>query len=493
MKKVLIANRGEIACRIIKTCREMGLATVAVASDVDSRAAHVLDADEFRLIGPGPASESYLRAARIIDVAQETGADAIHPGFGFLSENAGFARGVKDAGLVFIGPDAGVIETMGSKMESKRLMAAAGVPVVPGYHGEEQGSGLLLRQARKIGFPVLIKASAGGGGKGMRAVFEPNRFLEELESAKREARSAFGDDTVLLEKYLERPRHIEFQVFGDTHGGLVHLFERECSIQRRHQKILEETPSTALDAATRARMAKAALTAARTVSYSNAGTVEFMLDADGSFYFLEMNTRLQVEHPITEMITGLDLVRWQIMVARGERLPLEQSQITARGHALEVRVYAEDPEHDFLPQTGSLVRYREPRGLGVRVDSGIREGDEVSIFYDPMLAKLITWAANREDARRKMENALMEFCVHGVKTNLSFLSAIVTEPHFIRGETFTDYLHRHRPGFEASAELLDIALALTVTAGSASSAAAAAAHGSLRDPWDHLNGWRMNG
>ncbi len=490
MKKVLIANRGEIACRIIKTCREMGLATVAVASEPDRNAPHAREADEYRVIGPGPVTDSYLQAGKIIEVALETGADAIHPGFGFLSENAAFARAVSDAGLVFIGPAAEVIQAMGSKMESKRLMAAAGVPVVPGYHGEEQDADSLAKRAEEIGFPVLIKASAGGGGKGMRAVYEPGRFREELGAAKREARAAFGDDSVLLEKYLERPRHIEFQVFGDQRGNLVHLYERECSIQRRHQKILEETPSTALDGPLRARMAEAALAAAGAVNYSNAGTVEFMLDTDGSFYFLEMNTRLQVEHPVTEMLTGLDLVRWQIMVARGEPLPMKQSQITARGHALEVRVYAEDPQHGFLPQTGRLIRYQEPEGLGVRVDSGVAEGDEVSIFYDPMLAKLITWAMTREDAIHKMEHALMAYCIHGVKTNLSFLKAIVTEAHFQRGETYTDYLKNHMPASEPSRELVETALALTAAAGAAPGSEPMAVSRS-QDPWDCLNGWRM--
>ncbi len=489
MKKILIANRGEIAVRVIRTCREMGIVTMAIASDADENTLHAELADECYPIGPAPVSESYLRGEKIIDIAREHGADAIHPGFGFLSENADFARAVKEAGLIFIGPDPDVIEIMGSKQKSKRLMIEAGVPTVPGYTGDNQDSDHLMEEARKIGFPVLIKASAGGGGKGMRIVESSGQFLDELETARREAKSAFGDDTVLLEKYLTRPRHIEFQVFGDNHGNVVHLFERECSIQRRHQKILEETPSTALDEALRAKMAAAAVAAAKSSKYSNAGTVEFMLDEDGSFYFLEMNTRLQVEHPITEMLTGLDLVRWQILVALGRPLPLKQEEIIPRGHSIEVRVYAEDPQKNFFPQTGKIIRYIEPEGLGLRIDSGIRQGDKVSIFYDPMLAKLITWGATREEACQKMSNALEEYCVHGVKTNIAFLKDIIGEPHFLKGETTTDYLSRHFKEFKEPDDQVDWALALTAMAASGVENSHQTAKRSI-DPWESLSSWR---
>jgi len=489
MKKILIANRGEIAVRIIRTCREMGIVTMAVASDADAQSLHAELADECYLIGPAPVSESYLRGDKIIEIALQHGADAIHPGFGFLSENAGFARAVKDAGLIFIGPEPNVIETMGSKQKSKRLMIQAGVPTVPGYTGDRQDGEHLLEEAKKIGFPVLIKASAGGGGKGMRIVHSADRFIEELETARREAKSAFGDDVVLLEKYLTRPRHIEFQVFGDSHGNVVHLFERECSIQRRHQKILEETPSTAMTPQLRKAMGQAAVAAATSSGYTNAGTVEFMLDEDGSFYFLEMNTRLQVEHPITEMLTGLDLVRWQILVALGRPLPCKQEEITARGHSIEVRVYAEDPQRNFFPQTGRIVRYIEPEGLGLRIDSGIREGDEISIFYDPMVSKLIAWGATREEACQKLSNALEEYCVHGVKTNMAFLKAIIGEPHFIKGDIATDYLEKHFKEFSEPDELVDWALALTAMAGTGMSQKQSTV-ARVVDPWERLSSWR---
>ena len=489
MKKLLIANRGEIAVRIIKTCREMGIATVAVASEADAKSLHASMADECHIIGPAPVGESYLRGDKIIEVAQKTGAEAIHPGFGFLSENAGFARQVRDAKLIFVGPEPEVIEAMGSKQKSKRLMQKAGVPTVPGYTGDNQDAEFLKAEAEKIGYPVLIKASAGGGGKGMRVVRQASAFQDELDTAKREAKSAFGDDTMLLEKYLTKPRHVEFQVFGDTHGNVVHLYERECSIQRRHQKILEETPCTALTPQIRAKMAEAAVAAAASVNYSNAGTVEFMLDEDGSFYFLEMNTRLQVEHPITEMLTGIDLVRWQLLVALGGELPLKQDQITRRGHAIEVRVYAEDPRRDFFPQTGPVLRYEEPCGLGIRIDTGIRAGDEVSIHYDPMIAKLITWAADREEACQKMSNALEEMCVHGLTTNIAFLKAIVEEEHFRRGETATDYLGLHFADYSEPEDLIDQALALSTLSQKAGTKQGDDA-ATLVDPWERLSSWR---
>lgn len=492
MKKVLIANRGEIAVRIIKTCREMDIATVLTVSEADANSRAAREADEVVLIGPPPVNESYLLADKIIEAAKQTGAEGIHPGFGFLSENAGFAAKVREAGLIFIGPEAHTIQVMGSKQESKLLMIEAGVPVVPGYTGANQDADFLAVEAERIGFPVLVKASAGGGGKGMRVVHEASRFKTELETAKREALAAFGDDTVLLEKYLTNPRHVEFQVFGDNHGNLVHLFERECSIQRRHQKIVEETPSPAMNPELRQKMADAALAAAAKVGYSGAGTVEFMLDEDESFYFLEMNTRLQVEHPVTEMLTGLDLVRWQIEVARGETLPLKQEEITARGHSIEVRVYAEDPDQNFFPQTGKILRYQEPVGLGVRVDSGLREGDEISIYYDPMIAKLITWGPNREVARAKMVHALEQYCVHGLKHNIAFLKGVLQQQPFIDGDTTTSYLNKYPLSQEMDESWLETALTIAPLAAQAAEAGSAE-NGSERivDPWTKLSSWRI--
>ena len=488
MKKILIANRGEIAVRIIKTCREMGIATVAVASEADTHAYHAQFADECVSVGPAPASESYLRSDKILEAALQSKADAIHPGYGFLSENADFAAAVQEAGIRFIGPTAHVIGQMGSKRQAKQLMADAGVPVVPGYNGEDQSVTNLKKQAERIGFPVLIKASAGGGGKGMRVVEDIASFQRHLETAKREAKNAFGDDTVLLERYLQKPRHVEFQIFGDHHGNVIHLFERECSIQRRHQKILEETPSPGLSEQVRKKMAEAAVTAAKSVGYTNAGTVEFMLDQDQQFYFLEMNTRLQVEHPVTEFLTGLDLVRLQIQVALGEKLPWSQSEITARGHAIEVRVYAEDPPQ-FLPQTGTIHCYREPEGLGIRVDSGVRTGDEVTIYYDPMLAKLIALGATRQEAVEKLRKALGEYAIHGVKTNLAFLGAILNQKAFLRGETTTDYLQHHFPVFSPADDLLQTALALTPLAGERPTSVSRDAR---KDPWEQINSWRVS-
>jgi 3-methylcrotonyl-CoA carboxylase alpha subunit len=378
--KILIANRGEIACRVIRTARRLGILTVAVYSDADAAALHVALADEAYRIGPAPAAQSYLKGETILEVALASGAEAIHPGYGFLSENASFAAACSEAGLVFIGPPAEAISAMGSKSEAKRVMAQAGVPLVPGYHGEEQEASQLLARARELGFPVLIKASAGGGGKGMRTVLDESEFPDHLAAARREARSAFGDDRMLLEKYLARPRHVEMQIFADAHGNAVHLFERDCSLQRRYQKVLEEAPAPALPASLRQAMGEAALAAARAIGYRGAGTVEFLLDQDGSFYFMEMNTRLQVEHPVTEMITGQDLVEWQLRVAAGEPLPLAQAELSLSGHAFEARIYAEDPARDFLPCAGPLIHFRLPEGGShLRVDTGVREGDQIGI------------------------------------------------------------------------------------------------------------------
>ncbi|HET6719145.1 MAG TPA: biotin carboxylase N-terminal domain-containing protein, partial [Rhodocyclaceae bacterium] len=396
--KILIANRGEIACRVIKTARRMGIRTVAVFSEADANARHVRLADEAVLLGPAAARESYLVADKIIDAAKRTGAQAIHPGYGFLSENADFAETCAASGIVFIGPPASAIRAMGSKSAAKSLMGSAGVPLTPGYHGDDQTPDLLKKEADAIGYPVLIKASAGGGGKGMRRVERSEDFLDALASCQREARSSFGDDQVLIEKYILKPRHIETQVFCDSLGNGVYLFERDCSVQRRHQKVLEEAPAPGMTPERRAAMGKAAVDAAKAVSYVGAGTVEFIANQDGSFYFMEMNTRLQVEHPVTEMITGQDLVEWQLRVASGEPLPLRQDQLVIRGHAIEARIYAEDADKGFLPSTGRLVHLKPPaESLHVRVDTGVEEGDEITPYYDPMIAKLIVWECGSSD------------------------------------------------------------------------------------------------
>ncbi len=441
-KRILIANRGEIAVRIIRACRELGISPVAVYSEVDAGALHVRLADAAQLIGPAPATQSYLRSEAIIAAARELGAEAIHPGYGFLSENAAFARACAAAGLVFIGPPPEAIEAMGGKIGARRIAQEAGVPVVPGYDGADQRDARLLAEAERIGYPLLIKASAGGGGKGMRVVSDPAEFAAALEGARREARAAFGDDTVFLERLLLRPRHVEIQVLADSHGNVIHLGERECSIQRRHQKILEESPSPALSPTLRARMGDAAVRAARAAGYVNAGTVEFMLDAAGQFYFLEMNTRLQVEHPVTEQVTGLDLVRWQIAVAGGARLPFSQQDITFRGHAIEARLYAEDPV-TYLPAVGRLALLDPPLGPGVRVDAGLTTGDEVTVHYDPMIAKLVVHAESRAAAVDRLRRALDDFAVLGLTTNLPLLRAIAAHPAYASGDTHTGFLNEH--------------------------------------------------
>jgi acetyl-CoA carboxylase biotin carboxylase subunit len=444
LSKVLVANRGEIAARIFRTCHAMGLGTVAVFSDADAGAPHVRLADEAVRLGPAPSAQSYLALERVLEAARRTGADAIHPGYGFLAENADFAEACEAAGIVFVGPSPTAIRAMGSKREARRRVASqAHVPVVPGYDGEAQDLDTLKREALALGFPVLVKASAGGGGKGMQVVSDPANLEAALVSARRIAESAFGDGTLLIERYVECPRHVEIQILGDHHGHLVHLFERECSIQRRHQKILEETPSTALDDALRHRMGEAAIAAARTIGYTNAGTVEFILAPDGAFYFLEVNTRLQVEHPITEALTGVDLVREQLRIARGEPLAFGQDDLPRRGAALECRLYAEDPAEGFLPSTGRLVDWHLPAQEGLRVDSGVEEGTVVDIHYDPMLAKLVTWGADRDEARARMSRALRSLSVQGVKTNRELLRAIVDHPAFAAGDTDTHFIERH--------------------------------------------------
>ncbi|HSL27632.1 MAG TPA: acetyl-CoA carboxylase biotin carboxylase subunit [Anaerolineales bacterium] len=440
LNKIMIANRGEIAIRVMRACRELGIRTVAVYSDADKHALHVQHADEAIHIGPAAPKESYLNVEKLLAAAKQTDADAIHPGYGFLSENAAFAAAAASAGLTFIGPSAESIRAMGDKAESKIRMREAGVPTVPGYEGLESEDDF-KRAADEIGYPVLVKAAAGGGGKGMRVVNQENELSDAIESARREALNAFGDERLLIEKYLAKAHHIEFQVFGDHHGNLVHLFERECSVQRRHQKIIEETPSPLLTPEVREQMGAAAVAAAKAVNYHNAGTVEFIFDPTlSSFYFLEMNTRLQVEHPVTELVTGMDLVHWQIRVAAGEPFPFTQSHFTQRGHAIECRVYAEDPANGFLPSTGKLLQYMEPRGPGIRLDSGFTAGDEVTHFYDPLLAKLIVHAEDRETAIRRMQAALREFIVHGVVTNIDFLQAVLSHPDFANGRASTRWV-----------------------------------------------------
>ncbi len=495
--KILIANRGEIACRVMETCRRLGVKTVAVYSDADARARHVAMADEAHRLGPAAARDSYLAIDKVIAAARRAGAQAIHPGYGFLSENAAFAQACKDEGIVFIGPPIAAIEAMGSKSEAKRLMEAAGVPLVPGYHGTDQSLDALTGAAERIGYPVLVKASAGGGGKGMRVVREATALAEAVAGARREAAAAFGDDTLLIEKYLDRPRHVEVQVFGDMHGNLIHLFERDCSIQRRHQKVIEEAPAPGLPAEMRARVGAAGVAAARAVNYVGAGTVEFLYE-DGQFYFIEMNTRLQVEHPVTEMITGLDLVEWQLRVAAGENLPLRQEQVRSRGHAFEARLYAEDPAKDFLPAIGKLRHLRPPEeGVHVRVDTGVREGDEVSPHYDPMIAKLIAWDETRGGALRRLRRALADYHVAGLATNVGFLAALAAHRAFAGGEVDTGFIERHRaellPGPQpAPAEVLAVA-ALAVLLHRADEAAEAAARSQDRhSPWHSTGGWRLN-
>lgn len=438
--KILVANRGEIALRVMRTAREMNIATVAVYSDADRKAPHVLFADEAVHIGPSPAGQSYLLGQKIIDAAKSTGAQGIHPGYGFLSENAAFAEAVEAAGLVFIGPKPHAIEVMGDKLSAKAAVSGFEVPLVPGSDGEVTSPDEGLRIAEEMGFPVMIKASAGGGGKGMRIVHKAEDFVEQMERAVSEATNSFGNGAVFVEKYIENPRHIEIQVVADEHGNVVHLFERECSIQRRHQKVVEEAPSAILTPELREAMGTAAVNVAKACDYRGAGTVEFIFEPGGKFYFLEMNTRLQVEHPVTEQVTGVDLVKTQIQIARGEQLPFKQEDLELRGHALELRVYAEDPAENFLPSTGTLLQYRRPQGLGVRVDDGLEEGMEIPIFYDPMIAKLITFGATRDEAIARMKRAISEYRITGVQTTLPFGTYVMDHEAFTSGNFDTHFV-----------------------------------------------------
>ena len=501
--KILIANRGEIACRVIRSARRLGIRTVAVYSEADVDAQHVRQADEAWPIGGPRPQDSYLRGDAIIEVARQSGAQAIHPGYGFLSENADFADAVEAAGLVFIGPKAASMRRMGSKAGAKELMQAAGVPVVPGYTGADQSPQLLAREAARIGFPLMIKAAHGGGGKGMRVVRSLEEFLPNLESCQREAASAFGRDRVLLERYVQSPRHIEIQVFGDSHGNAIHLNERECSAQRRYQKVLEESPSPFLTQELRAAMGAAAVQAARAIDYANAGTVEFIVapDADGKpgeFFFMEINTRLQVEHPVTEMVTGLDLVEWQLRVAAGEPLPLAQDEVEQRGHAIEVRLYAEDPEAGFLPGSGKLERLRLPAPTPqVRIDSGVVEGDTVSIFYDPMIAKLIVHDADRDSALARLREALAQCDIAGPKSNIAFLERLARHPAIVDGSIDTGYLDRHLDEFVPAADDAVDPLHLLAAATAQlllqerEQATQAAASSDPTSPWALADGWRL--
>jgi 3-methylcrotonyl-CoA carboxylase alpha subunit len=498
--KILIANRGEIACRIMHTARRLGIATVAVYSEADRDAMHVGLADEAFFIGPAPARESYLDGNKIREAAQKAGAQAIHPGYGFLSENAAFAESCANAGIVFIGPPAAAIRAMGDKAQAKILMEKAGVPLVPGYHGSDQDAALLAEKAAALGHPVLIKASAGGGGKGMKIAAHAAEFAAQLASAKREALSAFGDDRVLIEKYFTRTRHVEVQIFADSDGHCVHLFDRDCSIQRRHQKIIEEAPAPGLSDALRQVMQKAALAAARAVGYTGAGTVEFLVTPDdGAFYFLEMNTRLQVEHPVTEMITGLDLVEWQILVAASGALPLRQDEIFAQGHAVEARIYAEDPARAFLPQSGRLARFDIPeQGQHIRVDTGVRAGDAIPVDYDPLIAKLIVWDKDREATVRRLGAALAATRVAGLITNVDFLRAIVTQADFIAGSPDTGFFEAHRgdllaPTKPAGNEIVAMAAVGLLCERAAAAQAQAGASADPWSPWHSQAGWRLNG
>jgi acetyl-CoA carboxylase biotin carboxylase subunit len=440
LRKILVANRGEIAVRVIRACREMGIATVAVFSEADRAALHVRLADEARPIGPAPSRESYLRIDRVLDAARSSGAEAIHPGYGFLAESAAFARACEEAGIVFIGPRSETIALMGEKTSARREAVAAGLPVVPGMLEPLADAGELAREAERIGFPLMLKAAAGGGGKGLRHVASPAELGPAVARARSEAASAFGDDRVYLEKAIPHPRHVEIQVLADHHGHAVHLFERECSIQRRHQKVIEESPSPFLTAELRQEMGAAAVALVRRVGYTGAGTLEFLLDADRRAYFLEMNTRLQVEHPVTEMVTGVDLVKLQIRVARGEPLPLGQDDLVQRGHAIECRVYAEDPEAGFLPSPGTIVALRTPGGPGVRDDSGVHEGGEVPIHYDPLISKLVAWGETRDEAIGRMRRAVSEYKILGIKTTLPFFERVLRHPAFLAGEYDTSFV-----------------------------------------------------
>jgi acetyl-CoA carboxylase biotin carboxylase subunit len=492
LQKILIANRGEIAIRIARTCRDLGVATVAVYSEADVSSPHVHAVDEAVFIGPAQASESYLNPEAIIQAARHTGAQAIHPGYGFLSENAAFARLVRDAGLIFIGPSPESLAAVGNKIFARQTVAKLGVPVVPALEQPSADPAVLREQVRALGYPLLIKAAAGGGGKGMRIVRQEKELVEAMAAAEREATAAFAEGTVYVERYLERPRHVEVQILGDTHGSLIHLGERECSIQRRYQKILEETPSPAVSERLREEMTAAALKVARAAGYYNAGTVEFILDDQGHFYFLEVNARLQVEHPITEWVTRLDLVREQIRIAAGERLGLQQDEVRGRGHAFECRVYAEDPARGFFPSPGEVLAWHAPTGPGIRVDAGVELHTEVSVYYDPLIAKVSTWGRDREQARRRMEAALRQCVVLGPTTNITFLLDLIAHPAFMSGETHTGFLVEHFPQWQPQGKphFLEAALAAALSQTQRNRTEKLSVQAFPPTPWQQFGGWR---
>ncbi|GAC35424.1 acetyl-CoA carboxylase biotin carboxylase subunit [Paraglaciecola polaris] len=495
IKKLLIANRGEICCRIINTAKRMGIKTVALYSDADRHALHVKMADEAIHIGPSPSNQSYLKIDKVLAAAKATGADAIHPGYGFLSENAAFAQACADNEIIFVGPPIKAIEAMGSKSAAKYIMQQANVPLVPGYHGEDQSPALIKQHADDMGYPVLLKAAAGGGGKGMRQVWSAEEFDDALAAAKREAMSSFNDDIMLVEKYLTQPRHVEVQVFCDHHGNGVHLFERDCSVQRRHQKVVEEAPAFKMSPALRSAMGDAALKAAKAINYVGAGTVEFLLDTDGAFYFMEMNTRLQVEHPVSEMISGQDLVEWQLRVAANETLPKSQDELHINGHAFEARIYAEDPDNEFLPATGTLHLLETPQeSKHVRIDSGVVQGDEVSVYYDPMIAKLIVWDTDRERALARLSQSLGEYRIDGVTTNIPFLRRLIDTQAFKDEEIDTSFIEKHHELiFQQSNpnntnQLLNLAMYLSL----AEKPLTSVNNQDSQSPWDLISDWRAN-
>jgi len=496
-KKVLIANRGEIAVRIIKACQELGVKTVAIYSDVDKKSPHVQIAEESVALGDPTPIESYLNIPKIIKIAQKVNADGIHPGYGFLAENPDFAQSCNDVDIKFIGPLPKVISLMGDKIAAKKTMQKAEVPVIPGYHGIKQDETSLVKEGKKIGFPLLVKAAAGGGGKGMRIVYSEDTLAESIESSKRESSSAFGDDTVFLEKYLDKPRHIEFQILADEHGNTIHLFERECSIQRRHQKIIEETPSPVITESLRKEMGESAIAAATAVGYTNAGTVEFMVDGNKNYYFMEMNTRLQVEHPITEMTTGIDLAKWQLRIASGEKLTLNQKDLYQRGHAIECRIYAENPANGFLPSIGKIEKVEAPTGPNIRDDTGIITGLEVTPYYDPMLSKIITYAENRQENIKKMIWALSRYVVMGVTTNISFLKKVLEHIEFQKGNITTHFIDNYfGDKIVAKGGLpIDAIIALAVYDSMHKKTIDIVRYKEIdpHSPWRHVGRWRVGG
>jgi len=498
-KKILIANRGEIAVRIVKACQEMSVSTVAVYSEADRNSLHVQMADEAVCIGPAPSIESYLKMETIIQTAHNTGAEAIHPGYGFLAENAEFAKLCEKENVVFIGPNSRALKLVGDKVRSRQAMEKAGVPIIPGMKGIAKDVSEYKSEAKKTGYPVMIKASAGGGGKGMRIAYSEKELKSCLEAGKREAKSAFGDESVYLEKYIEEPRHVEFQVLADNHGNIVHLFERECSIQRRHQKIVEETPSQVLNPEIRARMGETAKKVIQVSKYNNAGTVEFLLDKNKNFYFLEVNARLQVEHPVTELTTGVDLVHQQILIASGEKLPFKQEDISQRGHSIECRIYAEDPVNNFLPSSGKVLFLKEPKGPGIRHDCGIYSGSEVPIYYDPILAKLIVWAEDRKQACQRMIKALDDYVILGIKTTIDFLKEVIAHPQFHAGKTTTSFINAYFDGWkgkekaEENQKLALLASAFDSFSQTYTGKGGVAVEKEIFSPWKSLGKWRIGG